>query len=106
MYNLSEETRCYANAFILVLCVAGFGMSYQMPTCCGIIRGGGDARFVFKNDLISIWLIVLPVSYLAAFVFEWSPIAVVFCLNADQIFKCGAAYFKVNSYTWIKKLTR
>lgn len=106
MYNLSEETRYYANAFILVLCVAGFGMSYQMPTCCGIVRGGGDAKFVLKNDLISIWLIVLPVSYLAAFVFEWSPIIVVFCLNADQIFKCGAAFFKVNSYTWIKKLTR
>lgn len=26
----------------------------------GIVRGGGDTRFVFINDLISIWCIVLP----------------------------------------------
>ena len=106
MYNLTPETMELANMFMLVMCAAGFGMSYQMPVLCGIVRGGGDPGFVLKNDIISIWLIVLPASYLAAFKFNLHPAIVVFCLNADQIFKCGAAYFKVNSYTWIKKLTR
>lgn len=106
MYNLSPETRHLANAFILVLCVTGYGTAYQMPVLTGIVRGGGDAKFILKNDLISIWGIVLPLSYFAAFKFGWSPVAVVFCLNFDQLFKCGAAFFKVNSYTWIKKLTR
>ena len=106
MYNIGDETRYLANAFILVLCITGYGTAYQMPVLTGIVRGGGDAKFILKNDLISIWGIVLPLSYLAAFKFRWSPIAVVFCLNFDQLFKCGAAFFKVNSYTWIKKLTR
>ena len=106
MYNLAPETRYLANAFILVLCVTGYGTAYQMPVLTGIVRGGGDAKFILKNDLISIWGIVLPLSYFAAFRFGWSSIAVVFCLNFDQLFKCGAAFFKVNSYTWIKKLTR
>ena len=30
----------------------------------GIIRGGGNALFVVKMDLISIWCIVLPLSFL------------------------------------------
>lgn len=104
--DLSAETAQMALDFLAVLCVTGFGTAYQMPVATGIIRGGGDARFVLINDLISIWGIVLPVSFLAAFVFRWPPVAVIACLNADQVFKCGAAGIKVNRYTWMKKLTR
>lgn len=104
--DLSPETYRMALDFIAVLCVTGFGTAYQMPVATGIIRGGGDAKFVLVNDLISIWGIVLPVSFLAAFVFKWPPVAVIACLNADQVFKCGAACIKVNRYRWMKKLTR
>ena len=106
LYSLSPDTYRMASDFILVLCVTGFGTAYQMPTNVGIIRGGGDARFVFWNDLISIWGIVIPVSFLAAFVFKWSPVAVICCLNADQVFKSVPAFIKVHRYHWMKKLTR
>ena len=106
LYDLSPETKQMANNFILVLCITCIGTAYEMPVIVGIIRGGGDARFVFVNDLISIWGIVLPLSFLAAFVFKWDPAVVVFCLNSDQVFKCGAAAIKANRYTWMKKLTR
>jgi hypothetical protein len=33
-------------------------------------------------------------------------VVVIACLNADQVFKCGAACIKVNRYKWMKKLTR
>ena len=104
--DISPETCQMALDFILVLCVTGFGTAYQMPVATGIIRGGGDARFVLVNDLISIWGIVIPVSLLAAFVLKLPPVVVIACLNADQVFKCGAACIKVNRYRWMKKLTR
>lgn len=106
LYDLTPETYKLANDFILVLCVTGFGTAYEMPTITGLIRGGGDAKFVFFNDLISIWGIVIPFSFLAAFVFKWSPVAVIICLNADQVFKCLPGAVKVNRYKWMKKLTR
>ncbi|MBO5109751.1 MAG: MATE family efflux transporter [Clostridia bacterium] len=106
LYDLSPETHRLANNFILILCVTGFGTAYEMPVLTGIVRGGGDSSFVFWNDLVSIWMIVLPLSYCAAFVFGWPPEAVVFCLNADQLFKCAAAAIKANRYRWMKKLTR
>lgn len=105
-YNISEQAELYAKSFLLVLCFTGFGMSYQMPTIIGIVQGGGDGKFVLKNDFISIYCIVLPLSFLAAFVFKWHPVAVVFCLNFDQVFKCIPGFIKVNRYTWIKKLTK
>ncbi len=104
--KLSVEAHELANLFLLVLCVTGFGTAYEMPTLCGIVRSGGDSRFVFLNDLISIFGITLPLSFLAAFVFGWHPAVVVLCLNSDQIFKCGAAFIKANRYTWLRKLTR
>lgn len=106
LYSLSPETLSLARSFILVLCVTGFGTAYEFPTICGIIRGGGDTKFAFKNDLVSIWGIVLPLSFLGAFCFGWSPTVLVFCLNSDQLFKCVIAAIKANSYSWARTLTR
>lgn len=106
LYQLEPKTRQMANQFLLILCVVIVTMSYQMPTNIGIIRGGGDSRFVMRMDLISIWGIVLPLSFLMAFVVKASPAVVVCCLNADQVFKCVPAFIKANYGNWAKKLTR
>ena len=106
LYQLEPETKEMANRFLLILSFVIVTMSYQMPTNNGIIRGGGDAKFVMKMDLISIWCIVIPVSFVMAFVVKASPEVVIWCLNADQIFKCIPAFIKSNYGHWAKKLTR
>ena len=106
LYDLSAETREMANTFLIMLSVVCVGMSYQMPTNNGIIRGGGNPMFVVKMDLISIWLIVIPVSLFMAFVVKASPVVVVCCLNADQIFKVVPAFLEVRYGNWMRKLTR
>lgn len=106
IYNITDETRALANAYMLIQSVVLVTMSYQMPTNGGIIRGGGDTKFIMIVDLISIWGIVLPLSFLAAFVWELSPVIVIMLLNSDQVFKCIPAFIRVNSYKWVRKLTR
>jgi Na+-driven multidrug efflux pump len=104
-YAISDEAKDLAYRFLGVLAFTGAGMAYQMPTNTGIIRGGGDAKYVLRNDFISIWCIVLPISFLAAFVWDCSPVVVIACLNADQVFKGIPAVIKCNRFHWIKKLT-
>ena len=106
LYELSASTKEMANTFLLILSVVIVGMSYQMPTNNGIIRGGGNAMFVVKMDLVSIWMIVIPLSFIMAFVVKASPAVVVRCLNADQIFKCVPAFLESHYGNWIRKLTR
>lgn len=106
LYDLSAETRAMTNSFLIILSVVCVTMSYQMPTNNGIIRGGGNAMFVVKMDIISIWLIVIPLSFVMAFVVKASPVVVVCCLNADQVFKCIPAFLEANYGNWIRKLTR
>lgn len=106
IYNVVDETRALANAYMIIQSVVLVTMSYQMPVNGGIIRGGGDTKFIMIVDLISIWGIVLPLSFLAAFVWKLSPVAVIALLNSDQVFKCVPAFFRVNSYKWVRRLTR
>ena len=106
LYDLSASTKEMANTFLIILSVVVIGMSYQMPTNNGIIRGGGNAMFVVKMDLISIWGIVIPLSFVMAFVVKASPATVVCCLNADQIFKCLPACLASHSGNWLRKRTR
>ncbi|MGF6990683.1 putative MATE family efflux protein [Lachnospiraceae bacterium PM6-15] len=106
IYNLSPATKELANQFLIILSIVYVGMAYQMPTNEGIIKGGGSPEFVVKLNIISSWLIVIPLSFLMAFVFKTSPIIVIICLNSDQIFKVIPAYVKANHGKWIKVLTR
>lgn len=106
IYDISEETRALASSFISILAVTIIGSSYEAPCLCGIVSGGGDTKFVLINDLIFMWLIVLPMSMLSAFVFKWSVPVTFFILKSDQITKCAVAVIKVNRYKWIRKLTR
>lgn len=103
-YNITPDTEALAVQFMTVLSITVIGSSYQMPCLTGIVRGGGDTKFVLFNDIIFMWCIVLPSSFAAAFVFELHPVFIFICLKADQILKCFVALVKVNFGNWMKKI--
>ena len=106
LYNISDDTVKMASQFLTVLSIMLVGTSYQMSSLTGIVRAGGAINFVLINDLIHVWLIVIPSALLAAFVFHAPPVVVFACLKIDQILKCLVAVVKVNRFKWIKNLTR
>lgn len=106
LYAVTLEARNMAEGFMTVLSVTLVGTAYQCSCLSGIVRGGGNTKFTFYNDLIFMWGIVLPLSLLAAFVWKWNPVVVFFCLKSDQLTKCLVAAWQVNSYHWVRKVTR
>ena len=107
LYKLeTPQAVSYAKQFLLVLSVTAVGTSYQAPCLTGIVRGGGLTKFVFYNDLIFQWCIVLLFSLLAAYVWKLEPVWVFFILKSDQILKCAVAAVEVNRFTWIRNLTK
>ncbi len=103
--SISPEAYQLAIQFMTVLSVTIVGTAYQMPCLTGIVRSGGDTKFVLINDSIFMWLIVLPASFLAAFVFHFPPVVVFACLKSDQILKCFVAIPKVNRFKWIRSFS-
>ncbi len=103
--TIARETYDLANAYMLIQAVVLVVMSYQMPVNTGIIRGGGDTRFVLILDTVAISTFI-PLAWLGGLVWHWPAIAVIICVNIDQFLKCFPAFFRVNSYKWVRKLTR
>ena len=105
-FDISPETAKLSTVFMNILAVTIVGSAYEAPCLVGIVSGGGDTKFVFRNDIIFMWGIVLPLSALSAFVFHWPAPVTFFLLKSDQLTKCIVAVIKVNRFSWIKKLTR
>ncbi len=105
MYGVSAAAVSEATKYINVLSVTLIGTCYQAACLFGLVKSGGDISFVFKNDFIFVFLIVLPSALIATRL--GAPAWVVFaCLKCDQILKCFVAVVKINRYNWMKNLTR
>lgn len=103
--GISSGAAAYSAQFINVLSVTSVGTCYQAACLFGLVKSGGDVGFVFKNDAIFVFLVVIPSALIALNI--GAPAWVVFaCLKCDQILKCIVAYFKINSFNWIKVLAR
>ena len=89
-----------------ILAVTLIGTCYHASCFIGINRGAGDSRFVALVDMICGWLIVLPSTLLAAFVFK-APLPVIFlCTRIDQTFKWIIAFLRLRGNKWIRNVTR
>ncbi len=105
IYNISPEAVAQAQKLINVISVTIIGTCYQAACLFGLVKSGGDISFVFKNDLIFVFLIVLP-SALIASALRAAPWVVFAALKCDQILKCVVAAVKINRFDWMKNLTR
>lgn len=108
MYGSSADPQVYdlAVQMISLLAITLIGTSYHASCFVGINRGAGDSRFVMMVDMICGWLVVLPATLLAAFVFH-APLPIVFlCTRIDQCFKWLIAFIRLRGDKWIKNVTR
>lgn len=106
LYNLDDSATQLALKLIVLMGFIMMTMSYQMPVSFGIIQGGGDTKFTMKMNLISVWCIVMPLSFMAAFWWKLPVVLVVLIIQSDQVFKIFPTLHHFRKYTWMKKLTR
>ena len=105
LYDVTPEALSFSKQFINVTSVTIIGTCYQAACLFGLVKSGGDISFVFKNDTIFVFLVVLP----SAIICQWlgAPAWVVFAaLKCAQILKCLVAVVKINRFNWMKNLTR
>ena len=100
------QVRQLSLTMIAIGAVTLIGTSYHASCFVGINRGAGDSRFVALVDLLCGWLVVLPATFLAAFVWH-APLPIVFlCTRIDQCFKWLIAFIRLRGDKWIKNVTR
>lgn len=103
--DLSVQAEGYLK-WMLVMCSCYMvGKSVNCTTIGGIFCAGGDSRFGFLCDTVTMWCIAVPAGCIAAFVFRLPVPVVYFIVNLDEMVKLPAVYKHYKKYKWVKNLT-
>lgn len=103
--NLSDTANDYLK-WMTVMCSAYMvGKSVNMTIIDGIFCAGGDSKFGFICDCITMWCITVPLGFIAAFALKLPVLAVYLIINLDEMVKLPAVYKHYKKYLWVKDLT-
>lgn len=83
LYNITEETRQITHSMMLITCGMMPVQTIAYVTSKGILRGGGDTRFLLVADSSMVWFVSLPLGALASFVWHMSPAWIYFFLRVE-----------------------
>lgn len=103
--NLTEQAREYLRVMLMICGYYMIGKSVNGTVIIGIFCAGADSRFGCICDIITMWVVCVPLGLIAAFVWELPVLAVYFLLNLDEIVKLPAVYHHYKKYKWVKNLT-
>ncbi len=104
--ELTVQAQYYLK-WMFVMCFFNmFGKSVNSTTISGIFCAGGDSRFGFWCDAITMWCVTVPLGLIAAFVLKLPVVAVYCIVNMDELVKLPAVYLRFVKYRWVRNLTR
>ena len=104
--SLSPQAHEYLRIMLYMCSYYMIGKSVNATEVAGIFCAGGDTRFGLLCDTVVMWLIVVPLGAVAAFVLKLPVLAVYFILNLDEMLKLPAVYRHYKKYQWVKDLTK
>lgn len=100
-YELTPETVVVTNQMMRAFVVIVFFQAIQSVMTKGVLRGGGDTRFLMVADVLFMWLVSIPLGLLAGLILHWPAWATVLCLRADYVIKSGWCVSRLLSGKWI-----
>ncbi|MEA4973177.1 MAG: MATE family efflux transporter [Candidatus Metalachnospira sp.] len=105
-YDVPAETKVLANEIITVFAFITIFTSINMTLIMGTLRGAGDTKFCMKTEMTCLWLVAIPLAFIAAFVFQL-PVPIVFLLmKLDEPSKAIICIIRMRGTKWLNSLTR
>ncbi len=105
-FIINEVTRTYLSRMIPVCAFYLIALSISTTVICGIFPAGGDTKFDARITAVTMWLIALPLGFLAAFVFRLPVVIVYIAVCLDEFVKALFVYPRFKKYLWLQNLTR
>ncbi len=106
LYNMSAQTMTYAYQIMGVVAAMSTFQAISMVAIVGILRGGGDSRYAAIADVVPLWLVAIPLGYLAGHVWGWAVPAVYAALRCDVVLKASITLPRLLKGGWVKDVTR
>lgn len=103
-YNITDETKAIACQLMDAIGIIIIFRSTNSILTKGVLRGGGDTKFLVLADTSTMWLVAIPLGALAGWVWDIPAFWVYICLHADQIIKAIWCIFRLQSGKWIQRI--
>ena len=103
--DLSPTAEEYLKWMLVMCSYYMIGKYVNGTTISGIFCAGGDSRFGFLCDTITLWCFTVPAGFITAFVLKMPVLFVYFIINLDEIVKLPTVYRRYKKYRWLKDLT-
>ena len=68
----------------------------------GVLRNGGDTKFLMLADVLFLWLASIPLGYLTGIALKWPAFWVCCALKIDWAIKSIWCVFRLKSKKWIR----
>jgi len=104
--DLNPETLSLAHQVLIAMALVSWLKVTNMTLALGVLRAGGDNRFVLISDLVSMWLISLPLTWLSAFYWQLGLLFVVLTAYSEEICKALMFAWRVKTKRWMRNLTQ
>ena len=104
--SLNAQTQGYLKAMLYICAYYVVGKSLNSTVIGGIFPAGGDAKFGFWCDTIAMWGVILPLSFLCAFVWRVAPMLLYAVICLDELIKLPAALMRFRQYRWLNNIKR
>ena len=103
-YNVSPEAKDIAWELMNAILFIVIFQSMNSILTKGVLRAGGDTKFLMAGDILFLWVASVPLGALAGLVLDLPAFWVYTFLKIDQIIKCVWCYFRLKSGKWLKKI--
>ncbi len=105
-YNVSDQALEYGRIMNWIMSVHILISALNFICIVGILRGGGDGRTALLIDLMFLWPLCVPLSFLGGLVFGWPVYVVYGIIVLDEVLKFIFACRRVRSGKWMRNMTR
>lgn len=104
-YDVLPETRAIATEFMYALSFITVFQAIGTVLTKGVLRGGGDSRYVMIFDTAFLWITSIPLGYLCGLVWHSSAFITFVALRIDNVFKAIVCSLRLNKGKWIKRVS-
>ena len=106
IFNLTDLGKHYVYLILLILAAMTPISLYNGMQVTGILRGGGDTRFAMIAESSCVWLVAVPMAFLAAMVWH-TPIYIAVALSRlEEVVKLFILTWRYLSRKWMNTVIK
>lgn len=106
LYDILPSTVIITKTMMLASCLVLPFQNIQSTLGKGVLRGGGDTKFLMVADVVFQWVVSIPLGYLVGIVLGGSAFWVLIAVRADYFIKSTWFIIRMFGDKWIHQVRR